>query len=252
MPPPTLALLHGLPFHSGLWAPLRAAAGPALRARVLAIDLPGYGAAPALRGPATLQAHLDAIEAALAAAGAPAGPDLHLVGHEFGGLLAALLALRRGAASLGLLSTSLGPAWLLARLAAAPLLHRPFYRWRGGALYRDHSVALADRARVAAAFPLPGTVAFADQMRAAGQGIGARALFGLEARLAAAGAAGLPLRLAWGADDQTFPLRQGARLARRLGAPLTVVPGARHLGVFTHPEDFVGAVFGGVEGAWEG
>ncbi|MBL8617673.1 MAG: alpha/beta hydrolase [Deltaproteobacteria bacterium] len=246
MPAPTFALLHGLPFHSGLWAPLCAAAGPRLRARVVAVNLPGYGGAPALRGPATLQAHLDAIEAALAAAGAPAGPDLHLVGHEFGGLLAALLALRRGAASLGLLSTSLGPAWLLARLAAAPLLHRPFYRWRGGALYRDHSVALVDRARVAAAFPLPGTVAFADQMRAAGQGISARALWGLEARLAAAG---LPLRLAWGADDQTFPLRQGARLARRLGAPLTVVPGARHLGLFTHPEAFVGAVFGGVEGA---
>ncbi len=246
MPTPTLALLHGLPFHSGLWAPVCAAAGSALRARVVAVDLPGYGGAPALRGPATLRSHLDAVEDALAAAGAPAGPDLHLVGHEFGGLLAALLTLRRGAASLCLLSTSLGPAWLLARLAAAPLLHRPFYRWRGGALYRDHSVAPVDRPRVAAAFPLPGTVAFADQMRAAGQGIGARPLWGLEARLAAAG---LPLRLAWGADDQTFPLAQGVRLARRLGAPLTVVPRARHLGLFTHPEAFVGPVFGGVEGA---
>lgn len=249
MTAPTIALLHGLPFHSGLWAPLLAAAGPALRARVVPIDLPGYGAAPALRGPATLHAHLDAIEAALAAAGAPAGPGLHLVGHEFGGLLAALLAVRRGAASLGLLSTSLGPSWLLARAAAAPGLHRVFYRWRGGALYRDHAVAPDDRARVAAAFPLPGTAAFADQMRAAGQGIGARALWGLEARVAASG---VPVRLAWGADDRTFPVAQGRRLSGRLGAPVWVVPGARHLGVFTHPGAFVGVVLGGVEGALVG
>jgi pimeloyl-ACP methyl ester carboxylesterase len=246
---PTLALLHGLPFHGGLWGPLLRAAGPRLRARVVVVDLPGYGGAPALRGPATLDAHLDAIEAALDAAGAPAGPGLHLVGHEFGGLLAAMLAVRRGAASLGLLSTSLGPDWLLARAAAAPGLHRVFYRWRGGALYRDHSVAPGDRARVAAAFPLPGTVAFADQMRAAGLGIGARALWGLEGRVAGSGA---PVRVAWGADDRTFPVVRGRRLAGRLGASFWVVPGARHLGVFTHPEGFLGVVLGGVEGALGG
>jgi len=231
---PTL-LLHGLPFDARIWRPVTTALSGDGR-RYVALDLPGYGASPPLDADWSVAAHAAWIDAARVARDLPDGPGLHLVGHEYGGLLAAFIAAERGAASLTLLSTTLGPAWLTARVAAWPGLHRIFYRRYGGTLYRDRAVAPADRPALARDFPMPGTRAFADQMRATGRQLPARALLTLERRLRRRLVrAPFPVRLLWGSDDRTFPPAVGRRLARALpGASLTLIPGARHLAPWTH------------------
>ena len=233
--PRTALLLHGLPFHSGIWSPVRAAL-PDDGRRVVAPDLPGYGTSPPLDRDWSIAAHLRWLERVGGEHELPGWSELHLVGHEYGGLLAAAIAAERGAASLTLLSTTLRPAWLAARVAAWPGLHRIFYRRYGGVLYRDRAVAPADRPALAEAFPLPGTRAFADQMRDTGRQLSASALLTLEGRLRRRLVrAPFPVRLIWGEDDQTFPPAVGRRLARTLpGASLTLIPGARHLAPWTH------------------
>lgn len=228
--------LHGLPFHAGVWRPLWGARPAAGR---LAVDLPGYGGSAPLGQDWSVAAHADWLEALARAAGLGSWDQLRLIGHEYGGLLAAELAARHGARSLTLLSTTLGPSWLWARVAAWPGLHRVFYRWHGGVRYRDHAVGPAHRAGLAQAFPLPGTRAFADQMRATGRQFSAGHLRGLVGRLQARA---VPTRLVWGTADRTFPLVVGRRLARALDAPLITIQGARHLGIWTHPEAFAAAV----------
>jgi pimeloyl-ACP methyl ester carboxylesterase len=229
-----VVLLHGLPFHKGLWGPIRAEPGAPLE--VWAPDLPGYGDATRLTEAPSIAAHLRWLRQGLAQRGLEAGPGLHLVGHEYGGLLCAALAAASGAASLSLLSTSLGPGWLLARLAAAPGLQRWLYQRHGGRLYRDHAVGPEHRAAVAAAFPLPGTVDFADWMRQTGAALDLPTLWGLRGALARRR---IPTRLLWGETDRTFPLAVGRQLAAALPpARLFTVPGARHLGLWTHPAEF--------------
>ncbi|WP_249120417.1 alpha/beta fold hydrolase [Plastoroseomonas hellenica] len=52
-----------------------------------------------------------------------------------------------------------------------------------------------------------------------------------------------PVRILWGADDAFIPLKDGEELARRIpGAPLTVIPDAKHLVQEDAPEAIVAAV----------
>ena len=80
-----VVLLHGLPFHKGLWGPIRAE--PGAPREVWAPDLPGYGDATRLTEAPSIAAHLRWLRQGLAQRGLEAGPGLHLVGHEYGGLL---------------------------------------------------------------------------------------------------------------------------------------------------------------------
>lgn len=47
-----------------------------------------------------------------------------------------------------------------------------------------------------------------------------------------------PVLVVWGASDPVFPLPIGERLSRELGAPLEVIPSARHFPNAEHPERF--------------
>jgi len=51
-----------------------------------------------------------------------------------------------------------------------------------------------------------------------------------------------PLRLVWGEGDAAAPVAVGEELARRTGAPLTVVPGAKHMTPLTAPDALRAAV----------
>jgi pimeloyl-ACP methyl ester carboxylesterase len=95
-PPETIVLLHGRGHAGAMWFPLLPAL--AARRRVLAPDLPGFGASvPAAAGAGVADAEsalrffVDPIEDLLLAR-APAG--VTLVGHSLGGLVAIELALR--------------------------------------------------------------------------------------------------------------------------------------------------------------
>ena len=69
--------------------------------------------------------------------------DTHLVGHDYGGLLAAMIAARRPVRSLTLSSTALGLGWLPAWLTAMPPLHWYFYRRHAGARWLELGVSPA-------------------------------------------------------------------------------------------------------------
>jgi len=87
----TLVLVHGFAAESNGWRPLVSAmreAGVLADIGVLAVDLPGHGKSPD-GGALSLQQTADAIEAVLREEYAE---PVHLVGHSFGGAVAAQLA----------------------------------------------------------------------------------------------------------------------------------------------------------------
>lgn len=119
---PTLLLLHGLGGSRLSWEPQLTSLGT--QYRVVAWDMPGYGASAALDGPVTFEALADAVVGLLDTLGATTA---HLAGISLGGMIAQHTAARHPSriSTLTLLSTSpkfgldgTGPAeWRAARLA---------------------------------------------------------------------------------------------------------------------------------------
>jgi pimeloyl-ACP methyl ester carboxylesterase len=124
---PPLVLLHGLGGSRLSWEPQLAEIGRVRR--VLAWDLPGYGAAAALGdgGPVTFDELAAAVHAFVDVATGQPGSSFHLAGISFGGMIAQYVAASRPdrVRSLTLLATSpkfgldgTSPeAWRAARLA---------------------------------------------------------------------------------------------------------------------------------------
>ncbi|WP_292882190.1 alpha/beta fold hydrolase [Microbacterium sp.] len=80
-------LVHGLGMGRSVFADL----ARRLDGRVVAVDLPGFGAAPEPRRPLTMPGHADLIAAHLVAAGVP---PVTVIGHSMGSQVAAELAVR--------------------------------------------------------------------------------------------------------------------------------------------------------------
>ena len=247
MMPPTpapVALLHGVPTCGALWAGVRAH----LSRPSWAPDLPGHGAAPPLptarHGVAD---HLDALDRARASAGLPAWRHLHLVGTDYGGLLAAELTLRHGARSLTLVSTAAWLGWAPARLLALPGLQRLAYQRYGGARWMHRAAQPSHRERfladVGGALGDPG---LPDRMRATAQGLDLARCASLPARLRGAG---VPIRLVWGDRDRHYPLWGAQVLSLVLGAPLRVVGGSGHALPFEQPAATATAIEAGLRSA---
>jgi pimeloyl-ACP methyl ester carboxylesterase len=94
---PVLLLVHGLPFHSGIWSPML----PFLERhfRVVAVDLPGFGESADSPEPPSMEAYADILRALLAELGDP--PSI-VVGHSMGGYALLNLALRKSVPLAGL------------------------------------------------------------------------------------------------------------------------------------------------------
>nr|BFE57264.1 alpha/beta fold hydrolase [Dactylosporangium thailandense] len=215
-----LVLLHGLGSRRQVWDPLRPAL-PARLADVRALDLPGFGAAPAT-GAASVPALADWVLAAVP-------PPFHVAGSSMGGGVALELG-RRGAA---LSVTAFAPIgfwgpvsrrWCQASVTAA----RACARSCGPALPRLASTA-AGRAALFGLFfghptrvdPVAG-VADARALAAAPGFAAARDAFAGH-RFGDAGAlADIPVTVVWGSRDLILPAFQARRAARLL-------PGARHI-----------------------
>jgi len=214
-----LVLLHGLGSRRQLWDPVR----PALEARfdVLALDLPGFGAAPPA-GAATVPELADWVLATVP------GP-FHVAGSSMGGGVALELGRRGAARSV----TAFAPVgfwgpvsrrWCQASVTAARLCARAF----GPALPRLASTA-AGRVVLFGLFfghptrvdPAAGVADARSLARAPGF-TAARDAFARH-RFAGPGAlADIPVTVAWGPRDLILPAMQ-ARRARRL------LPAARHV-----------------------
>jgi pimeloyl-ACP methyl ester carboxylesterase len=201
-------LLHGLPTGGRYWERL------ALPGRVQAPDLPGFGDAEGRRMPEDLEGFLAPLRGV-------AGPDVCVVGVDFGGVLAAALAAEGRAGRLVLMSTALGAAWLPSRWAA----HRPFswgaYDASGGQLFLRTADATGELAR---AFPrAPGV---AGRMIAVARTLRVREQRRMRAAIRARG---VPTLCLWGREDRFLPPWVGRRLARQLGGAYADLPGAHAL-----------------------
>lgn len=229
---PSILLLHGVPADGRLWDGVR----PHLSSRHPAIhtpSLPGYGGGPDL-APPTVDAHVDWL-----AARHPT-EALHVVGQDYGGLLAARMAVRHPdrVRSVTLISAAVGLGWAWARLGALPGPHLLFYRTFGGGLWHHQGVARARRAAFAEAFghhrndpTLPA------RMRTMARALCFRQLARLPDAL---GKTRVPLLTLWGTSDRFSPwpaaLWMAHRHRRHGGLARTVlIPGGRHYLPFDRP-----------------
>lgn len=224
---PPLVLLHGLTVSWRIWTP----ALPALERHhdVLAPTLAGHRGGPPLRDPERgVPALADALERQLDAAGIETA---HFAGNSLGGWLAIELARRGRARSV----VALSPLGSFADLRSMRRIVRTFRRFDGRvAPQRDRVVRLARRPGLRRLL-LRSTMEHGDRVPleiAAGivdDFAATTVLTGLANWLEAAEpyAAqlpdGVPVRVAWGAEDRTLPFR-------RYGAPWrAVLPGAEHV-----------------------
>ena len=221
-----LALLHGLGGSRLSWE--AQLAGLADRHRVVAWDMPGYGASRPLDGAVTFTALADAVIDFLDAIGAPTA---HLAGISFGGMIAQYVAARHPSRvlSLSLLSTS--PAfgldgtkpdeWRAARLAPLDAGREP--------------VDFADDVLAAIAGPHISAAAMAGQRAAMARVTGSALRASIDCLVTHDSTALLPtiaaptVCMVGDLDDET-PVAYGFTLADLIpNARLTVIPMAGHL-----------------------
>ena len=244
---PSVVLVHGLGGSALNWT----CVAPALarRGRVLVLDLPGHGASEPLPRVPNLNPFADGVVELAAREGlTPAA----FAGHSLGGLVALRAALRAPDAVSGLvLAAAAGissmrrnaryalevlalvkPGARLARhrrrIARSPLLRAAVFGYWGA----------ADPAALPAAAVegfLVGHELHADTSSAA------RALV-LDDVRSELGAISCPALVLWGGRDRQLPVADGIELARRLRAPLRVVPGCGHLLIGERPDACVDAI----------
>jgi 3-oxoadipate enol-lactonase len=223
---PVLALLHGLGGSRLSWEPQLA--GLADRHRVVAWDMPGYGASRPLDGAVTFAALADAVIDFLDTIGAEAA---HLAGISFGGMIAQYVAARHPSRvlSLSLLSTS--PAfgldgtkpdeWRAARLAPLDAGREP--------------AEFAGDVLAAIAGPHISAAAMAGQQAAMARVAGSALRASIECLVTHDSTALLPMIAAptlcmVGDLDEETPVAYGFALADLIpNARLTVIPMAGHL-----------------------
>ena len=243
--PPAAVLLHGIPTSAELWRGVLPGitAGPAA-----AWELVGYGASiPAGRDrDISVARQADYLRSWLRYQGID---RVVLAGHDLGGGIAQLLAVREPGLCAGLVLANCIAyrAWpvLPVRLVAAwgPILRRvPEPAWRTvyrsivGRLHPDRSVGRASvrvhwahYARHGAADAL---VRQARSLRTDDTGSIASRLPVLD----------LPVRVLWGDADPFLSMELAARLARDLGTAVQALPGAGHFTPEDRPKAIAGAV----------
>ncbi len=219
-----LALVHGAGGDHKLWgavhARLREAGVPAL-----ALDLPGHGRSPG-PGRVTIGAYADAVEEALAAAGAR---EYAVAGHSLGGAVALTLAVRAPAALRGVGAVSTGarlpvdPMILKGTLQAFVCTVENLARF---CFPRGTPEEVWRRAAEALAAPGP-EVLHGDFAACAAYGLSDADLGGIR----------VPAEVVCGELDVLTPLPLSQELAAKIpGARLTRLPGVGHLPLVEAPD----------------
>lgn len=240
-----VVFVHGIPTGPELWRHVIPRLGGARR---LAWEMVGYAASiPAgvgrdisvARQAEYLLAWLDAVGV----------ERIVLVGHDLGGGVAQIAAVRspERCAGLVLVNSIAYDSWPIPsvkamRAAGGLVAHLPSAALRpvfAGFMHLSH-----DRAEVA-------RESLARHWRPYGEHGGVKAMVGQVRSLRTADTLGVadalatlrvPARIVWGAADRFQKLRYGERLAADLGAPLVRLDGARHFVPEDHPEPVAEAV----------
>jgi 3-oxoadipate enol-lactonase len=220
---PSILALHGLPTHPGLWGRL----GLTVQAPPLRGLVSGTGGLPDVT-------HIDTWLADLRE---QVTPDTVLVGHDLGGVLAAMLAAERPVRALVLSGTTLDPwYWALVRASAIPGARRYFYDRHAGRKFLTGGMSGGLQQAAIATFLGDVPSDYADRMRrvAAGMRVGP----GLLRKISDTG---VDVSLVWGRLDPWYPVAFARRLALRLRARLEVVE-AGHLAPWEAPDAYARAL----------
>ena len=244
---PPLLLVHGLGGSALNWVEV----APALvdRFRVLVPDLPGHGTSSALPAARSLVPYADAVAELIAHEQAEPVP---LVGHSLGGLVGLRLAVRRPdlvagvllCAAAGISSVRKGVRYTLEvlsvvrpgrrlaphrrRIASSARLRGAVFAWWGAA---DPAALEPD----AVDGFLAGWEQHTDTVSAA------RAMVADDVR-ADLGRVRCPCFVLWGSRDNQVGVADGLDYARRLGAPLRVIPDCGHLLIGERPDAVLDAI----------
>jgi pimeloyl-ACP methyl ester carboxylesterase len=265
---PTVVFVHGL---AGSWQnwlenmPQFAAAGH----RVIAFDLPGFGASEAPREKISIPGYGRLVDALLDRL--EVGPAV-LVGNSMGGFIAAEVAIQYPARVERLVLVSAAGLTVEYQrderiLGLLKLSRRLLLAWGGFVGARSDAIASRPRARrmlmrlvVADADRLPAAL-IAEQVRGAGSSGFVDALdaltdYPIRERL---GGIGCPTLIVWGTEDKLVPVRDAAEFERLIpGARKVVWSETGHLPMLERPDAFNALVeefvaeeprFGGARGA---
>ena len=242
-----VVLLHPVGLDGGFWGDLPAAL--AAHRRVIALDLAGHGASPAVSRPRPIEAYADDVAAAIVEAGA--GPAA-VVGLSFGGMVAQMVALRHPGLVSALVPCGCGGEF--------PEAVRPLLRERGLAAERDGMAAIVDPT-VERWFTEPFRADPAVQRvrerllsdDVAGWSAGWHAIAGLSATPHLGGVAVPSLVIAGEKDVATPPAMSDATVARAIpGARFIVLPGAPHMMQLEAEAAFTAALLGFLTGKGAG
>jgi pimeloyl-ACP methyl ester carboxylesterase len=211
-----IVALHGVPTSPRLWE-----------------RLPIPVVAPALHGVATAGRASWSLDSFVADLLPILTPETVLVGHDLGGVVAAMAALRVRVREVILTGTALGPYWAMVRATAIPPLDRYFYRRYGGRRFLAGSVSGGRVAEVLTAFP--GAPDLPERMRILARHM--RPPPDLARELGRR----VPVRLVWGRRDRWYPPVVARALARATGAEIRWIE-AGHLAMWEEPEAFAAAL----------
>jgi pimeloyl-ACP methyl ester carboxylesterase len=242
-----LVLVHGLGGSAANWAEL----GPALarRRRVFVPDLPGHGGSAPVPGAGSLAPFADAVAAVLQQE--DAGP-VPVVGHSLGGTVALRLALHRPELVSGLLLAS--AAGISSSTPQARRALNITWLLKPGRKVAPYRTTIA-RSTVLktlafgywfAADPpaLPPAAAegfLVGHSHHTDTGTAWRALVRDDPRAELEGVR-CPALVLWGASDNQLPVDDAFEYARRLRAPLRVIPDCGHLLIGERPDACLDAI----------
>lgn len=254
---PPVTLLHGLGGSSANWVEVLPLLLP--ERRVLALDLPGHGRSAPLAAPADLDAYVDAVAEAMDAGG---HRRALVVGHSFGGHVAARLALRHPERVRGLLLVC--PSGISSRRRVARIVLAVTLRLRPARRVRPLALRLGGQRWFRRAVFGPWVAGNVGEVsRRAVRGLvwdttrhtdlrsAVRAMTADEPR-AWLGEVRAPSVVLWGADDVQLALEDAFEIARRLRAQLRVAAGCGHLAIVERPDAVVDALHALHERAGQG
>ena len=244
-----LVLIHGIGSQWQMWGPVLDRLGD--QRDVVALDLPGFGASPPLRGETSVATLADAVAELIAEHGLDRP---HVAGNSLGGLLALELARTgraRSATGLSPLGFARGREIAFARrsLAGARLLARALRPIAPALLTPAPGRALLQSQFFARPWRLPPADAI-EATRNIADSPGFAAALPLAGFAWEHGDLDVPVTVAWGARDRLLIPRQAARARRLLpGADHLMLRGCGHVPTWDDPEQVAGVLLAGSRAA---